>query len=145
MVISRSGKSIKKSEIEKTVSELKKLPPKPKEIFGLRDAVYEMYSDIQSVLSKGYSFDEVAAFLSKGGIEIKGVTLKQYLADYRRKSKKGVGSKVKQKIEEDTSSDVKSTRVNEKTGENEKKSQEKRKISRTGVAVDSFVEMPEEL
>lgn len=144
MAISRSSKTINKSAIDKNISELKKLPPKPKDVFGLRDAINEMYSDIQSVISKGYSYDEVAALLSKGGIEIKGVTLKQYLADYRRRTKKGTVSKSK-KVESDSPVSAKSTEVTEAVIDKEKPSQDIKRSPKSGGSVDGFVGMPDEL
>jgi hypothetical protein len=146
----RSGQSIKKSVLDKTVAELKKLPTKPKDVFSLRDAVYEIYADIQSVLSKGYSFDEVAALLSKGGIDIKGITLKQYLADYRRKGQKGAGSKAKKSavvgstpvaMEEGTEEKLKS-------GSTQKDSKTNKGVStgsKSGASSDGFVDMPDDL
>lgn len=146
----RSSQTIKKSTLDKTVTELKKLPSKPKDIFTLRDAIYEIYSDIQSVISKGYSFDEVAALLSKGGIEIKGITLKQYLADYRRKGQKGAGSKAKKPavvgsapvaMEEGTEEKLKagSTQKDIKTSKGVNTG------SKSGASSDGFVDMPDDL
>lgn len=146
----RSSQSIKKSALDKTVAELKKLPIKPKDVFSLRDAVYEIYADIQSVLSKGYSFDEVAALLSKGGIEIKGITLKQYLADYRRKGQKGAGAKAKKSAVVDSAP----VAMEEGTGEKLKSGNTQKDIktsktgkagSKSGASSDGFVDMPDDL
>ncbi|HEY9828802.1 MAG TPA: hypothetical protein V6D19_25565 [Stenomitos sp.] len=143
--MAHSMKSIQKSTIDKTVSELKKLPQKKKDIFGLRDAIYAMYTDIQSVLGKGYSYDEVAALLSQGGIEIKAITLKQYLADYRRKGVKRSGSKSRQAVGVSASEDLEPLAVHQL----EDKANKKKVVSKTepmskGLA-GGFVEMPDDL
>jgi hypothetical protein len=148
--MSRFSQSIKKSALDKTVAELKKLPTKPKDVFSLRDAVYEIYADIQSVLAKGYSFDEVAALLSKGGIEIKGITLKQYLADYRRKGQKSAGSKAKKSAVVNSAPVVieEGTQEKSKPDNSEKDIKTTKSVkagSKSGASTDSFVDMPDDL
>lgn len=55
----RSGSTIKRNVIDKVSAQLEQLPVKPKEDFALKEAIYEMRSEIAKVLKRGYSFDEV--------------------------------------------------------------------------------------
>jgi Mg/Co/Ni transporter MgtE len=88
MGVVRTSKVINKTAIDQAVSVLAKLPDKPKENFALREAIFEMRQEIQSVLDRGYSYEEVAGLLSQNEVQIKAITLKQYLAEFRRKSSK---------------------------------------------------------
>ncbi len=77
--------TVKKTAIDQAKLALTKTPPKEKEVFDLREAIAELRQEIEGILAKGYSFDEVSNLLSQSGIEIKGTSLKQYLAAFRRK------------------------------------------------------------
>ena len=84
MAATNTPGKISKRTIEAAVSGLKELPLKEKDSFGLREAIYEMHKEIEAILKKGYSFEEVAEFLSSHEIQIKPVTLKQYLSTFKR-------------------------------------------------------------
>lgn len=85
--------TVKKTAIDQARSALVKAPPKEKEVFDLREAIAELRQEIEGILAKGYSFDEVSELMSQSGIEIKGVSLKQYLAALRRKDTKKKSSR----------------------------------------------------
>ena len=154
----RSSSTIKRNVIDKVTAQLEQLPVKPKEDFALREAIYEMRSEIAKVLKRGYSFDEVAAFLSQNDIQIKGVTLKQYLSEFKRKeskrksrSRKTTGSVSKDSgggIDPDAGGAVSSSKS--KAGSKSKASSKsdvkaKNSDSKSGRTVGEFVEMPDEL
>lgn len=141
---------VKRGQIEKVVAALQELPKKPKEDFALREAIAEMRSEIESVLKRGYSFEEVASFLSDNEIQIKPVTLKQYLADMRRKASKKRSRARSQSNKgdgEDKTSTVQKAQkvsrsmVSSAKGKSDRKSQPKTE----GRTVGNFVEMPDEL
>lgn len=133
---------VKLQSIHQTLDVLKQLPRKQKEDFALREAVFEMHQQIEDVLKKGYSFEEVAEILSHNDIVIKGVTLKQYLTTFRRqKSRKRAESKrAKAVVEgESVSSEPEVATPKGKTVKSEKsKSASERKIGK-------FVEIPDDL
>lgn len=141
---------VKRGQIEKVVSKLQQLPKKEKEDFALREAIAEMRPEIESVLKRGYSFEEVASFLSDNEIQIKPVTLKQYLADMRRKaskkrsrarsqSNKGSGTA---SVTENKKKEVSRSTASTAKG---KKGDRKRQPKGDGRTVGNFVEMPDQL
>lgn len=139
----RSGSTVKRTVIDKVSAQLEQLPVKPKEDFALKEAIYEMRSEINKVLKRGYSFDEVASFLSQNDIQIKGITLKQYLSEFRRKDSKRKRRSRKTKAVESGSGSVSKSRTQSKTGSKTKaKANSDSKSDRT---VGEFVEMPDEL
>ncbi len=134
---------VKLQTIHQTVDVLKQLPKKQKEDFALREAVYEMHQQIEDVLKRGYSFDEVAEILSQNGVVVKGVTLKQYLTTFRReKSRKRSESRKSKPVEAEVDSVQSLPEVsasNRKAVEKEKsKTASERKIGK-------FVEIPDDL
>lgn len=138
----RSGSTIKRNVIDKVSAQLEQLPVKPKEDFALKEAIYEMRSEIAKVLKRGYSFDEVASFLSQNDIEIKGVTLKQYLSEFRRKdSKRKSRSRKNQAVESGSDSAV----VAKPRSKGKAGSKSKVSDSKSDRTVGEFVEMPDEL
>ncbi len=89
---------VKKTAIDKAKSVLAEVAPKQKEVFELREAIAELRQDIEGILAKGYSFDEAAELLSGSGIEIRGSSLKQYLAEFRRQdAKKASGRRARKR------------------------------------------------
>lgn len=67
-----------KSILEKLES---RIPPKPKKGMTLREIIQKSRPMINKALKRGYTYEEIAAFLTEEGINIKAVTLKQYLAE----------------------------------------------------------------
>lgn len=148
----RSGSTIKRQVIDKVAAQLEQLPVKPKEDFALREAIYEMRSEIAKVLKRGYSFDEVASFLSQNDIQIKGVTLKQYLSEFKRKdSKRKSRSRKNQTKAVESGSDSAVVAKAESKARSKSKASSKRSGSGSGSSsksdrtVGEFVEMPDEL
>ena len=79
------GNVVKRNALQQSVEVLKGLPMKEREELALREAIFEMLPEIEGVLDRGYSLDEVAGILSQNGVSIKGATLKQYLREGRKK------------------------------------------------------------
>lgn len=145
-----SGSTIKRNVIDKVTAQLEQLPVKPKEDFALREAIYEMRSEIAKVLKRGYSFDEVAAFLSQNDIQIKGVTLKQYLSEFKRKESKRRSRSRKTKTGDSSAASAAVSNSKSKAGSKSKASSKsdakaKSSDSKSGRTVGEFVEMPDEL
>lgn len=82
------AQKVSKAKVKAAISSLKKLPAKEKQFFGLREAIYEMRKELEALLKRGYTYEEVANILSDHEIKIKGVTLKQYLNSFRKKTTK---------------------------------------------------------
>jgi phage antirepressor YoqD-like protein len=82
------ARPIKKSMIEENRERLLNAPVKEKEDFSLQEAIHNMAAEIDQVLERGYSYEEVATMLSGGGIDIKPTTLRQYLAQVNKVTSK---------------------------------------------------------
>lgn len=74
------NRNIKKSTIEENRQRLLNAPIKEKEDFSLQEAIHNMAAEINQILDRGYSYEEIATMLADGGIDIKPTTLRQYLA-----------------------------------------------------------------
>lgn len=68
------------AEVERLREAMRSLPEVKAENRNLtnQDAVKQLADDIKALRDKGYTWDEVAAFMSKNGIDIKPTTLKSY-------------------------------------------------------------------
>jgi hypothetical protein len=79
-------------------------PPKMKDKFLLKEAIAEMLPEIEAMLKKGYSYDELAALFSENSMEVKGATLKKYCSELRRAATaKGVKGKPKKELSQEPS------------------------------------------
>lgn len=76
---------IKKSAIDQMIGVFNEAPEKPKDEHTLKESVQLMQESIKGMLAKGYTYDEIAAMMAKGGIVISGATLKQYMSDISKK------------------------------------------------------------
>ena len=76
----RSTTKIAPPSIAQLTATLDALPEKPKESYSLRAAVSELYAPLTKALSRGYSYEEIAALLAKHGIKISVFSLKRYLS-----------------------------------------------------------------
>jgi hypothetical protein len=74
------NRNIKKSTIEENRQRLLNAPIKEKEDFSLQEAIHNMAAEINQILDRGYSYEEIATMLALGGIDVKPTTLRQYLA-----------------------------------------------------------------
>lgn len=105
---------VKKGAIDKAKSVLSEVTPKEREVFELREAIAQLRQDIEGILAKGYSFDEVAELLTSSGVEVKGTSLKQYLTVFRRQdSRKRAGRKRPEKGSQDVKPDLGSQAIAE--------------------------------
>lgn len=84
----RTAAAVKQASIEGTSAFLESLPDKPKEDLSLREAIDQMRDSVRSALSKGYTYQELAAMLTEKGIKISAFTLKNYVPSGRRRSAK---------------------------------------------------------
>jgi hypothetical protein len=80
--------SVRNTSVDQARNFLETLPEKTKENFSLREAVDKLRDQIQAVLAKGYSYQELALMLSDKGIKISAATLKNYVPSGRRQSAK---------------------------------------------------------
>jgi hypothetical protein len=97
------ARPIKKSTIEENRERLLNAPIKEKEDFSLQEAIHDMATEINQILDRGYSYDEIATMLKDGGIDVKPTTLRQYLAQV---TKVKVDSKAKSKPNSKAKTDV---------------------------------------
>lgn len=90
------AKNVSKEAIDQARVALQELPEKARDNLSLRKAVEQLRDQIEAALSKGYSYDDVAAALTQQGIEIRATTLKQYIpSGGRRSSRKRSGDTAK--------------------------------------------------
>ena len=112
-------------KLESALSRLKALEEKKQSEYSLRELIKQILPNIQSVIKKGYSFDEVANLLKQDEINISETTLRQYVREFSKDSK-GKSSSIKVKKTEDKSSKSESAIAQEKI-ENPKSSSVKAK------------------
>jgi hypothetical protein len=111
------ARTIKKSTIEENRERLLNAPVKEKEDFSLQEAIHDMATEIEQILARGYSYEEVARMLSEGGIDVKPTTLRQYLAQVpkvtsKTKSKRSPKAKTSEgKVDKVKPDEVKSLEV----------------------------------
>lgn len=161
------NRNIKKSTIEENRQRLLNAPIKEKEDFSLQEAIHNMAAEINQILDRGYSYEEIATMLADGGIDIKPTTLRQYLAQVpqangKAKSKKSPKAKTSESQTDEVKPDeVKSLKVESNKDKakpvpiktNEIKTdlvEVAAKPDKSAVKVDKkassgFVEMPDEL
>ena len=82
----RSSNLISQSTLDQAQSALQQLPEKPKENLSLKEAIASLQTTITTALSRGYSYEEVAAMLSEQGVKISPTSLKSYLAAVQKDS-----------------------------------------------------------
>ena len=106
------NRNIKKSTIEENRQRLLNAPVKEKEDFSLQEAIHNMAAEINQILDRGYSYEEIATMLSDGGIDVKPTTLRQYLAQVTKATPKSKSKKSpKIKADEIKSLEVESSEV----------------------------------
>jgi hypothetical protein len=138
---------------------LKDSPIKEKDTFLLKEAIAEMLPEIEEMIQKGYSYDEIAALFSDHSVEVKGATLKKYCSELRKTAVTVKGTKAKSR--KTTAQDTKATaevtvQASEQrqgkassetdlgTTESSRGTIQRKKVS-TGETHNGFVEMPDEL
>jgi phage antirepressor YoqD-like protein len=131
------ARPIKKSTIEENRERLLNAPVKEKEDFSLQEAIHDMAAEIDRVLERGYSYEEVATMLSDGGIDIKPTTLRQYLVQVTK-----VNSKTKPKRSPKTKTDnVKLNEVKSLEIESNKNQTKSTLVETTNEAKNDIVEV----
>jgi hypothetical protein len=106
------NRNIKKSTIEENRQRLLNAPVKEKEDFSLQEAIHNMAAEINQILDRGYSYEEIATMLSDGGIDVKPTTLRQYLAQVPKANSKAKAKRSnKAKTSEVKTDEVKSLEV----------------------------------
>ena len=76
---------ISPEDLEKLISTLDALPPKPKEALSTRETVSGAEIAIRSALQKGYSFADIAEHFSRFRLSVRPGTISGYLADLEPK------------------------------------------------------------
>jgi hypothetical protein len=146
-----SAKLVKKSIIEDNRSKLLNAPVKEREEFSMSEAIHQIANEINEVLGRGYSYDEVANMLSTGGIDIKGTTLRQYMTVINRDTSKSKPRKKKSDLKKVQSDTNNSENIHPESNDIITKPKSKSsKPSTKGTIVpniqsDGFVDMPNEL
>jgi hypothetical protein len=79
---------------------MKASPMKVKDQFLLKEAIAEMFPEIEAMVKKGYSYDEVAALFSENSVEVKGATLKKYCSELRRATVKAKAKPKKDEVQD---------------------------------------------
>lgn len=76
--------------LEAIREKIKDAPPAPKEIQKVNkmEAIRTIRKDIESMHKRGYSFDDIAKFLTDGGLQITTPTLKSYMQRTKPESQK---------------------------------------------------------
>jgi hypothetical protein len=115
------ARPIKKSTIEENRERLLNAPVKEKEDFSLQEAIHDMATEIEQILARGYSYEEIARMLSEGGIDVKPTTLRQYLAQVPKANDKAKSKRSpKAKTSEGKSDKAKPDEVKSKEVESNK-------------------------
>jgi transposase len=93
---SRSAR-IQPGIISQTKACLQELPTKKEELFSLREAIRQLRAPLKAALTKGYSYQELAAMLQQQEISISASTLRTYLASGKQNSGITVSSHLRHK------------------------------------------------
>ena len=80
-------------QLETIGAKLRKLPDinKKKRQHNKKEAIRELARDIRSMRKRGYTLEQVAEALRGEGLDITELTLRNYLQQTKRPSKKGIG------------------------------------------------------
>ena len=140
----RAG-NVSKSALNQAGSLLQDLPEKPKDLFSLRDAVAQLQDVIKDALSKGYSYEDVAALLAEQTIVISPATLKRYvLTNSSRAAQKSAPAKARAKrTDKVSSSEVAQSELEEAIAPTETEAQATRGRRKSAPAAQSEAEKPE--
>jgi hypothetical protein len=131
------NRNIKKSTIEENRQRLLNAPIKEKEDFSLQEAIHNMATEINQILDRGYSYEEIATMLALGGIDIKPTTLRQYLAQVPQTNGKAKSKKSpKAKTSESQTDKVKPDEVKSLKGESNKEQAKPAPVKTTEVRTD---------
>jgi hypothetical protein len=76
---------ISPEDLEKLISTLNALPPKPKEALSTRETVSGAEIAIRSALQKGYSFADIVELFAQFRLSVRPGTISGYLADLEPK------------------------------------------------------------
>ena len=79
--------------LEKIKAETKNIPEKPKTQFTKTQALDFLKSEIELLLTKNYSLEDIVEFLDKRGFSVSLTTLKAFLKSSFLKSKSGSAQK----------------------------------------------------
>ena len=76
--------TIKRSLADKLSQKLEQLPEKKKTELTPKEFIIENAEQLESVLKKGYDYEDLVAILKDDGIKISKTTLRQYLREARK-------------------------------------------------------------
>ncbi|HRK65970.1 MAG TPA: hypothetical protein PKY73_00345 [Hyphomonas sp.] len=76
---------ISPEDLEKLISTLDALPPKPKEALSTRETVASAETAIRGALEKGYSFTDIAEHFARFRLSVRPGTISGYLANLEPK------------------------------------------------------------
>ena len=88
MAMAKQNKKIHVDKLESALSKLDNLEQKQKSELSLRESVYFLRDKLRSALKKGYSYEDLSELLQQQEVIISAATLKQYLTEFSRESRK---------------------------------------------------------
>ncbi len=88
MATAKPNKKIHVDKLESALSKLDNLEQKPKSELSLRESVYFLRDKLRSAVKKGYSYEDLSELLQQQEVIISAATLKQYLTEFSRESRK---------------------------------------------------------
>jgi hypothetical protein len=97
---------IHRTVIDQIKGVFKASPVKVKDKFFLKEAIAEMLPEIEEMLEKGYTYDEMAEVLSENSLQVKGLTLRRYCSALRKEATvvapaKGTGRRLQKEVSRD--------------------------------------------
>lgn len=80
----KGKRTVSRKALDQIAENLAKLPEKKSSELSYREAVFEQSETLLAALKRGYSYEDLAAVFSNGGIKISTSTLKRYLREARK-------------------------------------------------------------
>lgn len=80
----KGKRTVSRKALDKIAQSLAELPEKKPSELSYREAVFEQIGTLLAALERGYSYEDLAAVFSNGGIQISTSTLKRYLREARK-------------------------------------------------------------
>jgi hypothetical protein len=77
----KGKRTVSRKALDKIAEHLAGLPEKKSLELSYREAIFEQSETLLAARNRGYSFEELAAVFSNGGIKISASTLKRYLRE----------------------------------------------------------------
>ena len=76
--------TISRSLADKFTQKIEQLPEKKKTELTPKELIFENSKQLDNLLERGYTYDDLVALLREDGIQLSKVTLRQYLSEARK-------------------------------------------------------------